>query len=498
MTAVDTAPRAPRTAFVAPGRLVRLEARRNAMLLLLPLVAAMFWFDTYQTAMATPNVWGIRGYIFQRHLLFDFAPFIAGAAAWAGSRDSRRDMIDMVTVTSRPRWVTLLASLSATIGWALLGYAVCVAALYGAIAGRHPFGSAPWWPVAVGAASVIMLCALGFVAGVFFPGRFAAPVVAITALILVEAGSRSVAISNRSPYALLSPTNADSHTVTLFPDLGLFYPNWPDLSIVQVMFLIGVTVVLLGVLGLPAKAGGPRLRGLAALAAVAGLALTGTAVHLVGTAQATATGMMSVPALHHSSEDQPVAYVPVCTGTAIPVCVHPAFKSYLTDADAALRPILTDLAGLPGAPTKVMENTSDYRDLNFTGEQLIGTPPVLYVPIASYVPITGTSTDQNYIRMLRKWSAPVLVADVIGNGSAQPGDQAQQAVELGLLKAGGVVTGAACKNACAPGPQSAAPGSAIDAPATRFAALSATERHAWLVANLPALRAGQITLEQIP
>ncbi|GAA1978893.1 hypothetical protein [Catenulispora subtropica] len=325
MTAVDTAPRAPRAVFVAPGRLVRLEARRNAMLLLLPLVVAMFWFDTYQTAMATPNVWGTRGYIFQRHLLFDFAPFIAGAAAWSGSRDSRRDMLDMVTITSRPRWVTLLASLSATIGWALLGYAVCVAALYSAIAGRHPFGTVPWWPLVVGAASVIVLCALGFVAGVFFPGRFAAPVIAIIALLLVEVGSRSVAVSNRSSYALLSPTNAESQTVTLFPDLGLFYPDSPDLSIVQVMFLIGITVVLLGLMGLPAVAGGPRLRVIAALAAVAGLALTGTAVHLAGTAQATATGMMSVPALHQSAEDQPIVYHPVCTGAAIPVCVHPAF-----------------------------------------------------------------------------------------------------------------------------------------------------------------------------
>jgi hypothetical protein len=35
------------------GRLMRLEARRNAMLLMLPPVIVLFWFDTYRTA-----VWG--------------------------------------------------------------------------------------------------------------------------------------------------------------------------------------------------------------------------------------------------------------------------------------------------------------------------------------------------------------------------------------------------------------------------------------------------------
>jgi hypothetical protein len=43
-----------------------------------------------------------------------------------------------------------------------------------------------------------------------------------------------------------------------------------------------------------------------------------------------------------------------------------------------------------------------------------------------------------------------------------------------------------------------APGSPVYAAATRFAALPAAARHAWLLAHLAALRAGQITLEQLP
>ena len=41
-------------------------------------------------------------------------------------------------------------------------------------------------------------------------------------------------------------------------------------------------------------------------------------------------------------------------------------------------------------------------------------------------------------------------------------------------------------------------GRAIAAAVTRFAALSAATRHAWLAAHLAALRAGHITLAQLP
>ena len=42
------------------------------------------------------------------------------------------------------------------------------------------------------------------------------------------------------------------------------------------------------------------------------------------------------------------------------------------------------------------------------------------------------------------------------------------------------------------------PGSPADAAAQRFAALPAAARHAWLAAHLTALRAGRITLRELP
>ncbi len=68
------------------------------------------------------------------------------------------------------------------------------------------------------------------------------------------------------------------------------------------------------------------------------------------------------------------------------------------------------------------------------------------------------------------------------------GTPAQQAVEMALLKAAGVQKP----------PHVPPPPAAISAAASRFAALPAAAQHAWLVAHLPALRAGHITLAQLP
>ena len=59
MTAATDAPvrpRAPRAARAVPltaARLLRMELRRNAMPWILPLIAALFWFDSYRPSTST-------------------------------------------------------------------------------------------------------------------------------------------------------------------------------------------------------------------------------------------------------------------------------------------------------------------------------------------------------------------------------------------------------------------------------------------------------------
>jgi hypothetical protein len=59
---------AARAPWPWPARLLRLELRRSAMLWVVPLVVALFWFDTYRSAMtftATP-LWSVRTFFLQK------------------------------------------------------------------------------------------------------------------------------------------------------------------------------------------------------------------------------------------------------------------------------------------------------------------------------------------------------------------------------------------------------------------------------------------------
>jgi len=86
-----------------------------------------------------------------------------------------------------------------------------------------------------------------------------------------------------------------------------------------------------------------------------------------------------------------------------------------------------------------------------------------------------------------------------GNGTGGP---AQQAVQAALLRGAGIPFAAQpALMAAAENFPGAVPGPAtgpVYAAARRLAALPAAARHAWLTAHLSALRAGRLTLKDLP
>jgi hypothetical protein len=504
--------RAGRVRPVLPGRLLRLELRRNAMLWMLPLLGALFWFGIYRPSMALPPWWNLRGAMMQQALL-GFAPLVAGAAAWMGSREGRRGIIDLVRVTALPRWAGQLATWAATTCWAIVAYLGCVAVVYG-ITTRQVTGGGPlWWPVAVGAMGVAASCALGFAAGVLFPSRFTAPLVAVAVLLALGAGA--IAIEHNNTYAQIWPLNVQG---ALPPEsFGVFYSYLPDLAIAQMVLLTGLAAAALAALGLPAAAGGRWLRCAAAALAAAGLLAAGTGVRLAGTARLEAHGIV-IAALHDAASDRPITYTPVCSHAAVPVCLHPAYRSLLPAVTAALGPVLSEVAGLPGAPARVSQVAVTHvqqrpsNGIEFGGPVIGGSPPVLSLPLSGLpLPGEGHTTTADFIARLRQQVLVTILDTLVGGGpqgeqrppgrQVQPGNQgsaqqpiqgvlAQQAIEAAVAKAAGVPPGN--------GVPALAPGSPYDAAAKRFAALPAAARHAWLVAHLTALRAGRITHSELP
>ncbi len=171
--------RPPAMPLRGSGRLLRLELRHNAMLWLLPLVGALFWYNGYREIMALPPMWNLRAMTLQNRLLLDLIVPVTAAAAWMGSREGRRDISDLLGVTARPCWSRQLATWAATTAWAEAGCLGCVAVVYGITARQASWGGPLWWPVVVSVAGVPALTAIGFAAGATFPGRFVTPLITV-------------------------------------------------------------------------------------------------------------------------------------------------------------------------------------------------------------------------------------------------------------------------------------------------------------------------------
>jgi hypothetical protein len=106
MTATQLPVRSRPAAFRPPSavpawRLFRLELRRNPMPWTFPLLAALFAFDPFRTAMSYPAVWDVRASVLLNKMVPDFVVFVAGIAAWVGSRDGRRHTLELVEMTTR-------------------------------------------------------------------------------------------------------------------------------------------------------------------------------------------------------------------------------------------------------------------------------------------------------------------------------------------------------------------------------------------------------------
>jgi hypothetical protein len=535
MTAATTAPAAswprpaPRRPALALLRLLRLELRHNAMAWLLPVAIGLFWLTTYRKDMAMPPFWNQRAAGLQLGAVLDFAVPVTGAAAWMGSREARRRVTDQVTVTARPRWARLLAPWAATTIWAMLAYLGCTAVLYAVTAHQASWGGPLWWPAAVGAACLPAFSALGIAAGTFLPGRFTAPLAAIAAFFVVALSTEL--IRGSQSYWNVSPIVTGPWDLGPQPGVATFYPYLPDLPIAQVMFLAGLTLALLGALALPAGSGGRALRTAATGLTGAGLLAAGTAVGLAGTGILNARGMIAIPALHDAASDQPLQFTPTCSRTAIPVCLNPAYAGYLPVTATALAPLLSQLAGLPGAPARIVQDAVTYQQ--GAGNDVTIRPrspadsvgsPVSHLVLPDQVQGQAMTAAQLASMVITTYGAE-LVARVTGDGpGASPAQDAVASALMGVAGLGEMIVTQApagqCPSASAPpagtargsgadnrsGPGRACPGQSVGAArgtpaaaaAERFAALPAPARHAWLMRHLPALRAGQATLTELP
>lgn len=496
------------------ARILRIELRRSAFAWVIPLVGVLFFLDSFRTAADYPALWTLRASVVLNKFWPACVPLAAGFSAWAGSREGRRGTGDLLGTTARPAWTRQLASLAGTLAWVLTVFGAGVAVLYVTTARAATWGGPPAWPVAAGVVALTAICALAFTCGALFPGRFTAPIVAVgISVLMLAAFSRAVSEGGVS-VASLSPDGIVPEN-----DAGVFYPVPPDAWIVQVLFFAGCALGSAGLLGLSprtggagwrgalelASGGGARLRAVATAVFAAGITLAVTGFGLAATAKATSLmGVVEVPALHDSAAGEPIPYTPVCADAiaGFQVCVHPAYENYLSQALNAFKPVIAELSGLPGTPVRAVEVPG--QALPAVASQgnsdgiVTGNPPAYEFSMNNAITLVPDAA-----RFRDGFRQDIVHAVIVGpigqltsDGAFLPaaGTLAQQAVVDGLLKAAGSPPYPACNpyaQRCPPLPQ-------VTAAAARFAALSAGARHAWLAARLAELKAGRISVVQVP
>ena len=495
-------------------RVVWMEVRHSAFVWAIPLLAVLFIYDPLRTASHYPALWTLRASVVPDKLWPLFVPFSAGISAWAGSREGRHNVGDLLAATSQPAWTRQLCSLAGTLAWVLAAFGAGVAVLYVSIAQAASWGGPPVWPVAADAVSLAAVCALAFTLGAVFPGRFTAAIVAVgISMLTVAVFSRTVSEGGTSVFAL-SPDG-----IVPGNDAGVFYPVAPDVSIVQVMFFAGCTLGAVGLLGLSprtggagwrgaldlASGGGSRLRAVATAVFAAGIALAVAGFGLAATARVSpVTGGIEILALDDSASDKPIAYTPVCADASggFRVCLHPAYRSYLSQALGSFGPVMAEVSGLPGVPVRAVDVSGQalppvVLQANANGV-VTGNPPVYEFSMDDALP-----QQSDPARLRDGFRQDIVHAVIVGpvgqltaTGVVQwnAGTPAQQAVEDGLLQA----IGSQPYSACNPYVQQCAQQPQVTAAAARFAVLPAATRHAWLAAHLAALKAGRITLTRIP
>jgi hypothetical protein len=464
------------------GRLLRIEARRNVLLALSPLLLLLVAASPVGRHLAPVALWPDRS-IGPQNILQGIGPFVAGSAAWMASREHRRGMTDLLASTPRDAWVRSLLTWAATAGWAILFYAAATGALFGLTAVQATWGHPVWWPALSGMTALLACAAIGHAAGRLLPGRFTAPLAAIGVFLLMSI-AMATALNGRSGtganFGVLSP---------LYPSIGIgatvYYATRPDLGLVQITCYLGVAVAALGLTGL----GVGLRRRIAIGVTVLGVALTATAVGLTATSHRDAQGVV-VPLLHNAASDRSVPYTPACGQGAPPMCVHPAYSAALPVLGKLVDDLAAPLVGTPGLVVRV-EQTATGSD---TAEMLVqGSPPVLTIPHSVLDGHLGSHaiTPSGYVLVLQTQIALDLVTppgtapDKAGSSKAGP---AQRALAVYLLRQAGDTVN----------PKAIPDDAGVTAAAQRFAALTPTGRHAWLVEHVAALRAGDLTLAELP
>lgn len=451
--------------------LLGIEIRRSQGYWLLPLMVGPMLI--LNRNMGDPNVvlWPqLSHFILQSYLVV--GPLAAGLAAWLIDRDRRRKISGLVSATSMtPVRRDLLLLVTASF-WGVAGYAL-VAAWYGVLGvTQATWGGPDLSLIATGALAVIAYAAIGLLTGRLVPGKFSSLVAVAATRCLAIAIDYLAKID--SSYRFLTPFGLTQHN-----EPSVYYRNEETYIGPSLIWLGGLIGLLISIIAL--------LRSRQRLSWTSLVISMGIAV----------SGLAPILAYDNTSmfaNSHPISYELSCTTTPIAeVCVHPAYEARLDETTGTLVRMLEPVAGLDGVPTRwILQDPTDPTRRGVDGAVLFDLSDVAVagsVQAAVFLDKTDRMAVTTPQLVILQWLSdradiPRTVPWPYGWPSEVP-----STTEEFADSAMGIGPDQAQLDAFAP---------QFDAAVARFAALGPDEQRAWLEANWDALRAGELSLEDLP
>ncbi|MFC9969795.1 hypothetical protein ACFVH6_02705 [Spirillospora sp. NPDC127200] len=300
------------------GRVLRLDARRTALLVTVPALAGIGLVPAWLALVPGIGYWD-NSVVALADAARTLGPIAAALSAWAALRERRLDYLRDLTPRSPATGSLhdlLLLSAAALVAYGIVTTVIVFETMARLEAGRpHPLG------LLSGAAALVLHVVAGYLAGRTAP-RPATPLLAGAAAGLWAA----LRAPEASWLSLLPP--AALGRVELFTALRTEVLAW------QTAWSLGLVAALVigHVVWMTRRA--PAVVPLAAAVAVAGLA----------TARLESSG-------GHAAAPAPVAHA--CREWPLTVCVHPALRAALPSLTASVTPLATRLTGTPGEFTRL-------------------------------------------------------------------------------------------------------------------------------------------------
>lgn len=481
-------------------RLIHLDFRHGYGLLIVPVLIALGCWYFLGRDQREVVLWGYAS----TQLSWAFAVIgpVGGAwGTWLAGRDRRSRTEALLASTATPASLHDVRLLTVPVLGSLAVYAGIAAFTFVMTAIEATWGGAGWTVILFGAALIGAYTIVGTIAGIAFPARLT-PFVAGIGLLLYTTLSYSY-VGINSPYQYLAPFRwvSDPHRY----DNVLFHQgSLPASFAVAFALIAGLVAASLGVLALVRARRGTAI-GLGVIAAV-----------ILAPSVNAALGPGQPPVFAFLLHDQsfgPVENPPlVCGGEIVVTCVHQAFEGQLDEVTAHVDAIVAPVAGLPGVPERLEQRA----DLLSTGDV------VRFIDTWQW---GGSEEVIERVTIDALFPSPVLF-NSSGYDSEYDRTTAQAAIGLWLaMQAGGGKLYGPFPHEFVGVQHPAEPGagydgrppeplfeqqmqahweevdrihSQINTAAERFAALSPEAQRAWLEANWDALRAGELTLEDLP